>query len=469
MTEEIRKLEKAIEEITAIARKFQLDFFPMRFEICPADIIYTFGAYGMPTRFSHWSFGKAFHRMKMEYDLGLNKIYELVINSNPCYAFLLKGNTLIQNKLIVAHVLAHSDFFKNNIRFSNTSRDMVETMAASAERIRFYEMKYGKERVEEFLDHALSIQEHIDPGLTRPRRKRTEQKKEEPNSRAKTPYDDLWRLDGQPEKENVEKPAQRRFPETPEKDLLLFIMKHSRALEEWQQDILSILRHEMLYFWPQLETKIMNEGWASYWHIRILREMDLTEEETIEFAKLNAAVIQPSSTSINPYYLGLKIFEDIEKRWDHPTKEEREKYGRLPGKGREKIFEVRELESDISFLRNYLTEDLVEELDLYVFERTGNAWTVTDKDWRRVRDQLVASRVNGGHPYIVVKDGDYLRNGELYLEHRYEGTELDLKYLEKTLPHVYALWGRSVHLETVVEDRPVVFSYNGKKCSRRFV
>ncbi|MBO2533704.1 MAG: stage V sporulation protein R [Thermoactinomycetaceae bacterium] len=468
MTEEIRQLEKAIEEITGIARKFQLDFFPMRFEICPADIIYTFGAYGMPTRFSHWSFGKAFHRMKMEYDLGLNKIYELVINSNPCYAFLLKGNSLIQNKLVVAHVLAHSDFFKNNVRFSNTSRDMVETMAASAERIRFYEMKYGKERVEEFLDHALSIQEHIDPSLIKPRRK-AEQKREQPGRRMKTPYDDLWSLDVEPEKKEEEKPARKRFPETPEKDLLLFIMQHSRILEDWQQDILSILRNEMLYFWPQLETKIMNEGWASYWHIRILREMDLTEEETIEFAKLNAAVIQPSATSINPYYLGLKIFEDIERRWDHPTKEEREKYGRLLGKGREKIFEVRELESDISFLRNYLTKDLVEELDLYVFERTGDAWTVTDKDWRRVRDQLVASRVNGGHPYIVVKDGDHLRNGELYLEHRYEGIELDLKYLEKTLPHVYALWGRPVHLETVVEDRPVVFSYNGKKCTRRFL
>lgn len=468
MTEEIRQLEKAIEEITEIARKFQLDFFPMRFEICPADIIYTFGAYGMPTRFSHWSFGKAFHRMKMEYDLGLNKIYELVINSNPCYAFLLKGNSLIQNKLVVAHVLAHSDFFKNNIRFSNTSRDMVETMAASAERIRFYEMKYGRVRVEEFLDHVLSIQEHVDPGLIKPRRKRVEQEKERPKGRPKTPYDDLWQLDGQPEKKE-EKPVQRRFPETPEKDLLLFVMNHSRVLEDWQQDILSILRDEMLYFWPQLETKIMNEGWASYWHIRILREMDLTEEETIEFAKLNASVIQPSATSINPYYLGLKIFEDIEKRWNNPTKEEREKYGRLPGKGREKIFEVRELESDISFLRNYLTRELVEELDLYVFEREGNAWTVTDKDWRRVRDQLVASRVNGGHPYIVVKDGDYLRNGELYLEHRYEGIELDLKYLEKTLPHVYALWGRTVHLETVVEGRRVVFSYNGKKCNRRFV
>ena len=115
--EERLALERAIEEITEIAQGFGLDFYPMRYEICPADIIYTFGAYGMPTRFSHWSFGKQFYKMKLHYDLGLSKIYELVINSNPCYAFLLDSNSLIQNKLIVAHVLAHCDFFKNNVRF----------------------------------------------------------------------------------------------------------------------------------------------------------------------------------------------------------------------------------------------------------------------------------------------------------------------------------------------------------------
>ena len=119
-----------------------------------------------------------------------------------------------------------------------------------------------------------------------------------------------------------------------------------------------MMREEMLYFWPQLETKIMNEGWASFWHQRILREMDLTSDEAIEFAKLNAGVVQPSKTGINPYYLGIKIFEDIEDRYNHPT-EEMMKRGVHPGSGREKIFEVREIESDISFIRNYLTKDLV--------------------------------------------------------------------------------------------------------------
>lgn len=470
MKSDLKALERAIEEITEIARGFGLDFYPMRYEICPADIIYTFGAYGMPTRFSHWSFGKAFYKMKLQYDLNLSKIYELVINSNPCYAFLLRGNSLIQNKLIVAHVLAHSDFFKNNVRFSNTSRDMIESMAASAERIRSYEMKYGKETVEEFLDHALAIQEHINPSLIDASRGYKKPKKEARKTRKINPYEDLWKLDQLEKKEEpLPPPRKKRFPEEPEKDLLLFIMENSRVLEDWHQDILTIIRQEMLYFWPQLETKIMNEGWASYWHIRIMRELDLNEEEIIEYAKLNANVLLPSSTSINPYLLGLKIFEDIERRYDHPTKQEQEELGRVPGKGREKIFEVRELESDQSFLRNYLTKELVEELDLYVFQRQGNEWKVTDKNWEAVRDQLVQSRVNGGYPVILVQDGDYLQNGELYLIHRYEGVELDIKYLENTLPHVYALWGRTVHLETVIDNRNVVFSYNGKKCTRRYL
>jgi stage V sporulation protein R len=470
--EDLKKLERAIEEITEIAKGFGLDFFPMRYEICPADIIYTFGAYGMPTRFSHWSFGKTFYKMKLQYDLNLSKIYELVINSDPCYAFLLKGNSLTQNKLIVAHVLAHCDFFKNNIRFSNTSRDMVETMAASAERIRQYEIEYGKEVVEEFLDHVLAIQEHINPSLIDARLHRKGKRKSTPDTpkpNRTSPYDDLWKLDHIAEPPAKPKPRKKRFPEEPEKDLLLFIMENSKILEDWHQDILTILRQEMLYFWPQLETKIMNEGWASYWHIRIMRELDLDEEEAIEFAKLNASVLSPSKTSINPYHLGLKLFEDIERRWDNPTEQEQKQLGRKPGQGRQKIFEVRELESDQSFLRNYLTKDLVEDLDLYVFSRQGNEWKVTDKDWENVRDQLVASRINGGYPVILVQDGDYLQNGELYLIHRYEGIELDIKYLEKTLPHVYALWGRPVHLETVIDERPVIFCYNGKKCTRRFV
>lgn len=458
--DDLERLDRAIHDITRIARDFGLDFYSMRYEICPPDIIYTFGAYGMPTRFSHWSFGKHFHRMKTQYDLGLSKIYELVINSDPCYAFLLEGNSLIQNKLIVAHVLAHSDFFKNNARFSRTNRNMVETMSATAERIRSYELEYGMEQVEKFIDAVLAIQEHIDPGITKPYLK-AEQRYRQQHATPKTTsasnvepiseYEDLWGLD-QKEIQQKKEESEKQFPAQPEKDLLLFIEEYAPDLEEWQRDILTMLRDEMFYFWPQLETKIMNEGWASYWHQRILREMDLTEEETIEYSKLNSSVVIPSKHSLNPYYLGLKIFEDIEKRW-----------------GREKIFEVRELDSDTSFLRNYLTKELVEDLDLYIFEKKGPEWKITDKTWETIRDQLVYSRINGGFPYILVQNGDYNRSGELYLKHAYEGIELDLKYVERTLPYIHYLWGKTVHLETIIDDKPVLFSYDGQRPLRKFL
>jgi len=440
-------------------------------EICPAEIIYTFGAYGMPTRFSHWSFGKQFFRMKLQYDLGLSKIYELVINSDPCYAFLLDTNSLIQNKLIVAHVLAHCDFFKNNIRFSNTKRDMVESMSATAERVKAYEHKYGKEEVETFLDAVLAIQEHIDPSLMRPKLAWSidDLEEEEVEKKKVSQYDDLWNLDNRNkkrERSNVRK--KKKIPPQPEKDLLLFIEEYSRELEDWQRDILTMMREEMLYFWPQLETKIMNEGWASYWHQRILREMDLTSDEAIEFAKLNAGVVQPSKTSINPYYLGIKMFEDIEERYNNPT-EEMKRRGVKPGSGRDKIFEVREIEWDVSFLRNYLNKDLVMREDMYLFQRQGKEYKVIDKEWEHVRDQLVNMRTNGGFPYLVVEDGDYLKNGELYIKHSYEGIELDLKYLEKVLPYLHQLWGRTVHMESIVESKGVVFSYDGKMVHRKYV
>ncbi|MDN5344575.1 MAG: stage sporulation protein [Clostridia bacterium] len=401
--------------------------------------------------------------MKLQYDFNLSRIYELVINSDPCYAFLLEGNDLIQNKLVIAHVFAHSDFFKNNIHFAPTSRQMVETMAIHAARIREYEFKYGRREVEIFLDAALAIQEHIEPPAIFPV---TEEEKEKTPPRSpETPYDDLWNLGSKPKEQPKERA--RKIPPRPTKDMLGFIMGHSPELEDWQRDILAIIREEMRYFWPQMQTKIINEGWAAYWHVRIMRELDLTEEEAVEFAHLHASVTQPGKMQLNPYYIGSKIFEDIEKRWDNPSKEERERYGRKGGEGRAKIFEVRASENDISFLRNYLTRELVEELDLFLYQKVGSEWVVVEKDWEKVRDGLVGRLTNCGFPYIVVEDGDYLRRGELYLKHCYEGLELDVPYLEKTLPYVYLLWGRPVHLETILDGKTAIFSYDGKKNSRR--
>ncbi|HZS43604.1 MAG TPA: SpoVR family protein [Blastocatellia bacterium] len=472
LDKEVKELEKALEQIWDIAtNKFHLDPFPVRFEIVPATIMYEIGSYALPGRYSHWTFGKAYHKMKMMYDFGLSKIYEVVVNTNPSYGFLLDTNSLLQNKLVMAHVLGHVDFFKNNAYFSRTNRQMLDEASVHANRIYDYEFKYGRKVVEEFLDAVLSIEEHIDPNLFvhRNRERKAQQDPNEKKAEISTQgkYDDLLteaELKARNKPVVKEEDEERRWPEEPQKDIMFFIMENSPALEPWQRDVMAMIHSEMEYFLPQMQTKIMNEGWASYWHSRIMREMDLTDDQFVQFAELHSGVVSPHKGSLNPYYLGYKLFEDIERRWDSPTEEEKKIFGRKGGEGRAKIFEVREMDNDISFLRNYLTEDLCEELDLFVYELVDEEeWTITEKRWEKVRDQLVAGMTNFGFPYIEVYDGDYNRNRELYLRHRFEGIELDVKYARKVLEYVYKLWGRDVHLETTVDGESVVMHYDGQE------
>ncbi len=455
-------LEEATERIWEIATGLGLDPYPVHFELVPATIMHEFGAYGLPGRFAHWTHGRAYQQLKTMYDYGLSKIYELVINSNPAYAFLVDNNSTLQNKVVVAHVLAHVDFFKHNAYFQGTNRQMVEGTGVNADRIRRYEYEHGQHEVEELLDAVLSIQDHVET-TSRVKRAPTEDRRRRLSPK-ETPYDDLFYLGD--EKPEPPPPPSKRVPVEPEADLLQFIAEHARGLEDWQRDVVQIVRNEQRYFRPQMQTKIMNEGWASYWHARIVRELDLPSTEYVEFSRMHAGVLAPPRRQINPYAVGMRVFEDIERRWDAPTDEERAR-GREPGQGLAKLFEVRELESDVSFLRNYLTADLVEELDLYLYRREGDRWVVVEKDWEKVRDSLVQSLTNFGQPYIVVDDGDYDGNGELYLRHCYEGQELDVSYAEQTLRYTYALWGRTVHLETRLEDKPVVLSFDGQTNDRR--
>jgi stage V sporulation protein R len=467
---EIRDLEVAVDQIWEVARGFGLDPYPTNFEIVPAPVMYEVGSYALPGRYSHWTFGKAYQRMKTMYDFGLSKIYEVVINTNPAYGFLLETNSPIQNKMVIAHVLGHVDFFKNNSYFSKTNRRMVESVSTHAQRMMEYEFKYGRKSVERFLDAVLAIEEHIDPYFFIKRDiSPAEEKRRAAHHPKDGPYDDLWLLDkneretrelnrADQENEN-EKRVKDRLPE---KDLLFYIMKNSPTLAGWQRDAIAMVHDEMEYFVPQMQTKIMNEGWASIWHARIMRELDLNDNEHIEFANLHSGVVSPHKGQLNPYYLGYKIYEDIERRWNNPSIEEQKDFGRKGSEGLAKIFEVRELENDVSFLRNYLTEELCEELDLFVFELVEEEeWTITEKRWEKVRDQLVSNMTNFGFPYLEVVDGDYNGNRELYIKHRYEGTELEMRYARKALEHVHTLWGRPVHLETIVDEESTVMHYNG--------
>jgi stage V sporulation protein R len=467
---DIERLRDCIDAAWEEARKFGLDPFPTHFELVPASVMYEFASYGLPGRFSHWTHGKAYYRQKMQYDFGLSKIYEMVVNTNPSYAFLMEMNDLLQNTFVAAHVFGHTDFFKNNAYFQHTSRHMIDKVSVNAERIAKYEFDHGKAQVEHFLDAALSIQEHVDYNLLL-RENDPSKKDDKLRTTPSTDYDDLWDLDRRAQRAEEERdrlPGRpHRFPEKPEKDILQFLIRYAPHLEEWQRDILEIVRMEELYFVPQMQTKTMNEGWASLWHSRIMRELGersvINDAQSLEFAQLHSSVLSPSRTSLNPYYIGFKMFEDIERRWDSPTTEEQERLGRKPGRGREKIMEVRELDNDVSFLRNYLTEDLIRDLDLYLYRKEGDEWVIVEKDWRKVRDSIVASMTNFGYPYLVIENGDYRGNRELYIKHMYEGQELDLVYAERTLQHVYVMWGRPVHLETLYEGKRILLTYDGER------
>jgi stage V sporulation protein R len=467
------ELERWIETIWERAHELGLEPYPTHFELVPDHVVYELGSYGLPARFSHWTFGRDYHRQKTSYEYGMSKIYEIVFNTDPTQAFLLDSNSMLSHKLVVAHVFGHSDFFRRNSYFEHTDRNMIEKVRLHARRIAEYEREHGPDVLERFLDAVLSIEEHFDPGAPLYRQRTAEELEIE---RKRPPhegeFDDLWKMvdGGTP----AVPPERRRIPPEPEKDLLRFIRDYAPDMADWQRDIVNIVREEMLYFLPQMRTKIMNEGWASLWHERILTDLELTPEEHWEFRRLHSSVLSPGSRmSLNPYFVGYQMLRDIERRWngeqdpDDPEEDWRGAVVTRPeGEGLKKIFEVVQDENDVSFLRKYLTKKLVRDLDMYTYkmeEVDGElAWVVQETDWRKVRDSLVDSMTNFGTPVIKVEDGDYRRRHELYLKHYYDGKPLDTDYTARTLRNIQFLWGMPVHLETIVDDDKVLLSYDGE-------
>ncbi len=423
------------QQIWDLAKSQGLDPFAVHCEVVPASVLYEFAAYLIPGRMSHWSYGKAYHAMKTRYDYGLNKLYEMVINADPAYAFLLDSNSDLENTFVRAHVMGHVDFFRHNVHFSQTQRDMLDVVSRHAERVRQYEFEFGKPEVEGLLDAALAIQEHVvppNPPLTR-RERMPAMLRQDPE------WSQLWKP------ETSTRSYEIRPHDRGDRDVLRYIMTFSDQLDDWERDILGMVRDEMLYFWPQMRTKIMNEGWASYWHLRLMRQLHLNDADVVNYARLHASVTAPIPYQLNPYAMGYAIFRDLAER-----------------QGDDAIFLARSVDDDVSFIRNYLTESLVADLHLYLYGVDHDQIVVKTRHWEEVRNQLVTSLVHAGIPVIEVEDGDFHRRGELYLIHRHEGIDLDLPYAERTLQHVQTLWGRPVHLETQTGGRHLVLSYDGQ-------
>jgi stage V sporulation protein R len=261
------------------------------------------------------------------------------------------------------------------------------------------------------------------------------------------------------------------MPIEPDEDVLLFIRDHNPYLAEWEKDLLTIVDEEAKYFLPMMETKIMNEGWASYWHKQILESLDIDQGLRIEFIVRHNQVLRPIPGQINPYHLGFKIWEDIYRRHTDPTPDEVKKYGAPAKKGKDKIFEVREVERDTSFLRRYLTEEIMRELDMFQYEARGDDYVVSkvsDEDnWKTVKETLIKNVGTGSIPVIKVEDADFGHNRTLYLKHYHDSRDLQLEYAEKTLAFVYRLWGRECVLETTLQGKRSLLCYNDRGFAMR--
>lgn len=458
---------KLQEEVEKYAVDFGLDFFPITYELLDYRQMNEVVAYvGFPVRYPHWKFGQEYERMSKQYAYGLSRIYEIVLNSNPALAYLLASNLDVDQKMVMAHVCGHSDFFKNNIWFGNTNRKMVDEMANHATRIRKYISKYGYNEVEEFLDACLSVEDLIDrtlDGVIRYQEiNHTDDENEINRIPTKSYMDQFINTEDFIEKQKKEIEKQKKkaktFPENPERDVLLFILQNS-PLEEWQRDILEIVREESYYFIPQKQTKVTNEGWAVLGHVSIMQNYAMKSDELINFADHNSGVLAASPGHLNPYRLGYNLLLDIWDRWDRGAfgreyeecnnYQERKSWNKYLGLGKQKVFEVRKFCSDISFLDTYLTEDFCREQKLFGFKVDSYGDEEEDtRDFEEIKMRLLFQLTNFGNPLIEVIDGNFRNRGELLLKHKHEGIDLDIPYALDTLKGLYKLWGRPVHILT---------------------
>ena len=465
------------EEIEAHAKQFGLDFFPILYEVLDYKTMNEVAAYGgFPTRYPHWRFGMDYEQLSKSYEWGLSKIYEMVINTNPAYAYLLEGNSLTDQKIVMAHVCAHVDFFKHNYFFSKTNRKMIDGMANHASRVRRHMARHGQDVVEDYIDTCLSLENLIDPMsayIVRQRDRVEEDENDQQDKsgrlRAKGYMESFINppeyLAAQKKKrEDEEKRARRRFPEHPQRDVMAFLIQHA-PLDHWQRDCLEIVRDEAYYFAPQAMTKIMNEGWASYWHSKILTEKALTAAEVIDYADANTGVLATAPGRLNPYKLGIELYRSIEDRWNKgqfgkewdecDSMDLKRNWDRRTGLGRNKIFEVRKLYNDITFIDEFFTLEFCVEQKFYQFgfqERTGN-WEIMSREFKKVKDQLLRMLTNRGQPVIVVEDGNFENRSELLLRHIHEGTDLDGAQARDTLRNTAKLWTRPVSLLTKVDGK----------------
>jgi len=472
-------LHEQMQRIRAQAIEEGLNFYEVLFQLIPFDVMNQVAAYGgFPVRYPHWRWGMEYEKLSKRDAYGLGRIYEMVINTNPVYAYLQESNSLTDQKLVMAHVYGHADFFKNNAWFRATNRKMLDEMANHATRVRRHADQHGHEAVERFLDACLSLEWLIDPFAAlqpphTPAPPAQPPQHFEPDRLPSKDYLDPFinprhEMDRQRQAHAAAQAAAKaRSPERPTRDVLAFLLRHA-PLEPWQQDLLTIVRDEALYFVPQAMTKVMNEGWASYWHSHLMTHHFADASEIVCYCDQHAGVMHMPQGNFNPYKVGIELFRDVERRWNTgqhgaaydalDTLGAKDRHDDRSAQGRDKIFQVRAVYNDVTFIDEFFTEEFCDAHRFFTVRADDQGHQrLTSRDFAKVKATLLHHLTNRGEPFIYVADANYLNRGELYLTHSPAGTpaanlELDADRAARVLSNLRTIWGRPVHLQALYRD-----------------
>ena len=475
------------QEISRVAANFGLDTFPNQIEIISSEqMMDAYSSVGMPLGYHHWSFGKQFLNVERRYKRGqMGLAYEIVINSNPCIAYLMEENTMTMQALVIAHACyGHNSFFKGNYLFHTwTNPDaIIDYLLFAKNYITDCEKKYGIEEVENTLDscHALmnyGVDRYKRPAKLSPEEERLRQREREEYLQLQV--NDLWRTI--PVSEKVEQNRNEyRFPAEPQENLLYFIEKNAPLMESWQREIVRIVRKIAQYFYPQRQTQVMNEGWATFWHYTILNQLYdeglLSDAFMIEFLQSHTNVVaqppynSPYFSGINPYTLGFSMMSDIRRICEDPTPEDKEWFPDIAGTDWLKTldFAMRNFK-DESFIAQFLSPKLIRELKLFAVldDDTKNTLEITaihdESGYRKIRQAMVDQyNLSTREPNLQVYNVDVRGDRSLTLRHIQHDRRPLSDATDEVLKHLTRLWGFTVRIEILKEDGKVELTHECK-------
>jgi stage V sporulation protein R len=428
-------------QLQTLAAELGLDHYPVDFELVPQNFMLEIAVYGMPVRMHHWSFGLRYMHQLLHQNMGHSRIFEVMFPGDPCRAYMMDTNSLAENTLVTAHVIGHADFVKRNGLFarfmSMAGGRILERSAARAHTLEDARLRHGQRAVETVLDAALALEPHID--INQPLYRPPYPEPRQAKSMAPDAFQQRYHALPGETLPSTEPPARLALPPHPEQDLLWFIARYAPEMLDWERDLFLAVREEAFYFYPVHACQIMNEGWASYWHARLLREADfLPQELYLKALRAHSDVVRPYGNeqdvalSINPYHLGFAIWEDIIER-----------------DGIEVARRICAEEDDFSFIRNHLSAKLADKLALFSYQQRNDGETrVLSRDIHDVHEAILGPKYNYGAPCIAVARMNEDFSLVLRHDHDRDGRGLDLAQTEQVLKYVARVWRRPVSMHT---------------------